>query len=107
MGFMLSEKPLQELAEKILVQGAQQGSSGAFTPHAKAGIYDVLAYSIDASSGTVYLVTTYEPDGIGPDTVTSGFVLKPVSSASPYGRKYYEPTRLAGDWYQFSASNDF
>lgn len=107
IGFLLSQKALDELATKTLSLTSQQASSGTFKPEEKAGLYDILAYSVDANSGTVYLVTTYENDGIGPDTCTSGFVFKPVATESPYGQKYYEPSRISGDWYQFSASNDF
>lgn len=108
LGFLISQKPLEALAQSTLAsQRAKQSSSGDFNPPSKAGVYDVLAYSVDVNNGTVYLVTRYENDGIGPDTCTSGFVYKPVATASPYGSKYYAPSQLVGDWYQFSASNDY
>lgn len=104
VGFSMSQKQLDQIAKQVLTESTPNGK---FEPPKKAGVYEILAYSIDANSGTVYLVTTYENDGLGPDTCTSGFVYKPVATESPYGRKYYDPLPMSGDWFQFSASNDF
>jgi hypothetical protein len=46
-------------------------------------------------------------DGIGPDTMSYGFAFKPNPEGTPFGRSGYSYSHVVGDWYVFSASNDY
>ena len=47
------------------------------------------------------------PDGIGPDTMSYGFASRPNREGTPFGRAGYHLSHVLGDWYVFSASNDY
>ena len=86
----------------ILPQGLRLGLH-SFAP---SGAYHLIEYAADPRGG-VYFVTGQGGDGSGPDTTSYGFVYQPNSQGSPFGRKYYNPVHLFGDWYMFEASDDF
>jgi len=70
------------------------------------GIYHVDEWASDQRGG-VYFRTGTGPDGIGPDTMSYGFVYRPNREGSPFGASHYMVRRLGGDWYWFRASNDW
>ncbi len=70
------------------------------------GVYYVDRYAADPRGG-VYFRTHAGPDGIGPDTMSYGFVYRPNREGSPFGRAGYQLSHMVGDWYCFSASNDY
>jgi hypothetical protein len=70
------------------------------------GPYHLIEYAADARGG-VFFLTGRGGDGIGPDMTSYGFVYQPNSQGSPFGRKYYNPVHLFGDWYMFEASDEF
>jgi hypothetical protein len=69
------------------------------------GAYFVDRYAADPRGG-IYFRTHSGPDGIGPDTMSYGFAYQPNSEGTPFGEAGYRYSRMAGDWYCFSASND-
>jgi hypothetical protein len=72
----------------------------------RLGVYYVDEYAVDLRGG-VYVRVRTGPDGIGPDTMSYGFAYKPNRQGSPYGAKYYDISYLEGNWYLFSASDDW
>jgi hypothetical protein len=70
------------------------------------GVYFVDRYAADAGGG-IYFRTHAGADGIGPDTMSYGFAFRPNPKWTPFGSAGYRDTKVAGDWYVFSASNDF
>ncbi len=70
------------------------------------GVYHVDRYAADPRGG-VYFRTHSGPAGIGPDTMSHGFTYKPNPEGTPFGRAGYHCSRIDGDWYVFSASNDY
>jgi hypothetical protein len=70
------------------------------------GVYFVDRYAADAGGG-VYFRTHAGADGIGPDTMSYGFAFRPNPNWTPFGSARYRLTHVAGDWYSFSASNDY
>ena len=75
-------------------------------PGRRLGLYFVDRYVADPRGG-VYFRTHAGPDGIGPDTMSYGFAFRPNREGSPFGRAGYHLSRMVGDWYGFSASNDY
>lgn len=69
-------------------------------------VYRVDKYAIDPRGG-VYLRTNTSQDGLGPDTVSHGFVYLPNSKGSPFGAARYRVRPISGGWYWFGASNDY
>jgi hypothetical protein len=70
------------------------------------GAYYVDTYAADPRGG-IYFRTHAGADGIGPDTMSYGFAFRPNPQGTPFGRASYRCARMVGDWYMFSASNDF
>ena len=70
------------------------------------GIYYVNRFAADPRGG-VYLRTHAGADGIGPDTMSYGFAYKPNPKGTPFGNSHYGLSHIVGDWYFFSASNDW
>jgi hypothetical protein len=70
------------------------------------GIYYVDRYGADPRGG-IYFRTHAGADGIGPDTMSYGFAFRPNPKGTPFGNAHYRLVRMAGDWYVFSASNDW
>jgi hypothetical protein len=71
----------------------------------RLGVYYVDRYAADPRGG-VFFRTHAGPDGIGPDTMSYGFVLRPNREGTPFGKAGFELSHVFGDWYCFSASND-
>jgi hypothetical protein len=69
-------------------------------------VYYVDRYGADPHGG-VYFRTHSGADGIGPDTMSYGFAYRPNAEGTPFGRATYRYSHVVGDWYEFSASNDF
>jgi hypothetical protein len=72
----------------------------------RLGFYSVDRYAADPRGGA-YFRTHAGPDGIGPDTMSYGFAHRPNPEGSPFGRAGYHLSHVVGDWYVFSASNDY
>jgi hypothetical protein len=70
------------------------------------GVYYVDRYAADPRGG-VYFRTHAGADGIGPDTMSYGFAYRPNPQGTPFGRAGYNCSRIVGDWYAFSASDDW
>jgi hypothetical protein len=70
------------------------------------GVYFVDRYAADAGGG-VYFRTHAGADGIGPDTMSYGFAFRPNPKRTPFGSARYRVTHVTGDWYSFSASDDW
>jgi hypothetical protein len=70
------------------------------------GVYYVDRYAADPRGG-VYFRTHAGADGIGPDTMSYGFAFRPNPKGTPFGRAGYRYSHVVGDWYSFSASNDW
>jgi hypothetical protein len=70
------------------------------------GVYYVDRYAADPRGG-VYFRTHSGPDGIGPDTMSYGFAFRPNAKGLPFGNAGYRLSRMIGDWYCFSASDDW
>lgn len=70
------------------------------------GVYFVDRYRAD-NGGGIYFRTHAGADGLGPDTMSYGFAFRPNPKWTPFGSAGYRLTQVAGDWYVFSASNDF
>ena len=71
----------------------------------RLGVFHVDRYAADPRGG-VYFRTHAGRDGIGPDTMSYGFAYRPNREGTPFGKAGYGLSRMAGDWYCFSASND-
>jgi hypothetical protein len=70
------------------------------------GCFYVDRYAADAS-GAVYFRTASHADGLGPDTMSYGFALRPnAREGTPFGWSSYRQSRLTGDWYSFGVSDD-
>ncbi len=70
------------------------------------GVYFVDRHAADPRGG-LYFRTHAGADGIGPDTLSYGFAFRPNSVGTPFGRAAYRYSHMVGDWYVFSASNDY
>ena len=70
------------------------------------GVFHVDRYAADPRGG-VYFRVYQGGDGIGPDTLSSGFVHHPNRVGSPFGAARYATHPLGGGWYWFMASNDW
>lgn len=70
------------------------------------GFYFVDRYAADPRGG-FYVRTHTGADGIGPDTMNCGFAFRPNSAGTPFGTAKYGLLHIVGDWYCFSASNDY
>jgi hypothetical protein len=70
------------------------------------GCFYIDEYAAD-KHGAVYFRTVSHADGIGPDTMSYGFVLRPNrSEGTPFGWSSYRQSHLIGDWYSFGVSDD-
>jgi hypothetical protein len=70
------------------------------------GIYRVNEYEVDPRGG-VYFRTGTTGDGLGPDTLSYGFVNQPNGQGTPFGAARYSVYHLFGDWYWFRALDDW
>lgn len=71
-----------------------------------SGPYRIDEYAGDERGG-VFFRTRTGPDGIGPDTMSYGFVYNPNREGTPFGNAHYYLDHLFGDWYSFAASDDW
>lgn len=85
---------------------AQSPPSQFSTTPRRFGVYRVDEIAADPRGG-VYFRTHAGADGIGPDTMSYGFVHKPNSQGSPFGAAWYKVHHITGDWYWFKASDDW
>ena len=72
----------------------------------RLGVYRVDQYAIDPRGG-IYFRTGTGQDGMGPDTMSYGFVYRPNPDGTPFGASRYLVRRIRGDWHWFQASNDW
>ncbi len=100
VAFVLSRPAFQRLAATAPVSGYDAEAVGHLV-----GVYYVDLYGADPRGG-VYFRTHAGPDGIGPDTMSYGFVYRPNPKGTPFGNSGYRYSHVVGDWYCFSASND-
>lgn len=70
------------------------------------GIYKVDEYGTDSRGGVYYRVYS-GMDGIGPDTMSYGFVYRPNKQGTPFGAAKYNILHVLDDWYLFAASSDW
>jgi hypothetical protein len=70
------------------------------------GLYNVDHYAIDQRGGKYFRVHSHG-DGLGPDTVSYGFVYQPNSEGSPFGAAHYSIHPLGNGWYWFESSSDW
>jgi hypothetical protein len=97
---------LSRTAFERYVATAPASGSGGEPLGRLLGAYYVDSYAADPRGG-VYFRTHSGADGIGPDTMSYGFAYRPNAQGTPFGRAGYRCSRVSGDWYEFSASNDF
>ena len=74
--------------------------------NARLGIYHVDKYAMDPRGG-VYFRVYSGGDGIGPDTMSYGFVHQPNRDGTPFGAAHYWLFHIVDDWYWFRASDDW
>jgi hypothetical protein len=78
-------------------------------PKHYAGPFPIYDSTID-ENGAIWIVTSIRGEGLGPDQLYDGFVLKPLGNKTPYGRKLFEktgPLHMKDGWYTFQVSNDY
>ena len=97
---------LHEITFQGLLNNASGSRDFSVSSNLEIGPYTVDNYCKD-SRGGVYFRTATGRDGIGPDTNSYGFAFRPNSKGSPYGNAYYSTQQIYGDWFVFSASNDW
>jgi hypothetical protein len=100
LAFILSRPAFQRYAATAPVYEYDGEAAGRLF-----GVYYVDLYAADPRGG-VYFRTHAGPDGIGPDTMSYGFVYRPNPKGTPFGNSGYRYSHVVGDWYCFSASND-
>jgi hypothetical protein len=100
VAFTFARPTLEPLVESVLKNPGKQPVD------LLAGIYHIDCQAADPRGG-VYFRTRKGPDGIGPDEMSYGFAFRPNSEGSPFGNADYQLAHLFGDWYEFSASNDW
>ena len=100
LAFVLSRPAFQRYADTTPVSEYDGEAVGRLF-----GVYYVDLYAADLRGG-VYFRTHAGPDGIGPDTMSYGFVYRPNPKGTPFGNSGYRYSHVVGDWYCFSASND-
>jgi hypothetical protein len=100
VAFLLSRPAFERLVATASANGYEGEPLGR-----RLGLYDVDRYAADPRGG-VYIRTHAGPDGIGPDTMSYGFAFRPNREGTPFGKTGYGLSRMVGDWYCFSASND-
>ncbi len=101
LGFVVSRLPFQALAES-----ASTRPGAEVLLEKRLGLYFVDRCASDRRGG-IYFRVHQGPDGIGPDTLSSGFAYKPNPKGTPFGRARYDYSHLFGNWYWFQASNDY
>ena len=86
--------------------GSVPTSNGRGVPFGRRlGIYYVDEYAASPNGG-VYFRTRTTPDGLGPDTMSYGFVYQPNGKSTPFGGSSYVYRWIVGEWYWFGVSDD-
>ena len=88
------------------VESAPASQDGGEALNRRIGMWCVDEYAADPRGG-VYFRVGKGPDGLGPDTMSHGFALKPNFEGSPFGNARYQRLRLTGEWFYFRASDDY
>jgi hypothetical protein len=88
------------------VESAPASQYGGEALNRRIGMWRVDEYAADPRGGVYFRVGT-GPDGLGPDTMSYGFALKPNPEGSPFGNAHYRRSRLTGEWFYFRASDDY
>jgi hypothetical protein len=101
LAFVVCESEFRRLAEAGPSEDWRDQELGR-----QIGLYSVDRYAADRRGG-VYFRTHAGTDGIGPDTLSYGFALRPNGEGTPFGNAKYHLNPLFGDWYVFAASNDW
>jgi hypothetical protein len=101
IAFYLSQPAFQKYVSTAPVSEYQDKALGRLL-----GFYYVDRYGADPSGG-VYFRTHSGADGIGPDIMSYGFAFRPNPEETSFGRAGYCYSHVVGDWYVFSASNDY
>jgi hypothetical protein len=99
--FAVHERLFQRLVERAPVATSRHG----YPLGEKLGCYLIDRYGRDPRGG-VFFSTYSVADGLGPDKVTYGFVFKPNKEGTIFGNASYRRSRLFGDWWVFSVSDD-
>lgn len=73
---------------------------------AKLGLYQVDKFAADPRGGVFFRVYRGR-DGLGPDTMSYGFVKQPNRQGTPFGAAKYSVFHVTDDWYWFRASSDW
>ncbi|MEM6552608.1 MAG: hypothetical protein AAF750_10845 [Planctomycetota bacterium] len=89
-----------------MVPQAQASDYGGHPLHQGFGPYYVDEFAADPRGG-VYFRTRRGSDGIGPDTMSHGFVKHPNPNGTPFGAARYRLFPIGNGWHQFQASNDW
>lgn len=101
LAFMISQSAFEQVRVQLPIS-----ATGKITLNRKLGLYEVDEYAMD-SRGGLYFRVFWGGDGLGPDTISYGFVHQPNSEGSPFGAAKYQVFYLYGDWYWFRVSDDF
>jgi hypothetical protein len=91
--------------EQFVPEAPKSEQSGA-PLNRRLGVYLVDEYAADPRGG-VYFRVHSGADGIGPDTMSSGFAYQPNAAGTPFGAASYQFRRLGHSWYWFRASDDW
>lgn len=94
------------LSRPAFDRGLEKTPQGTNIRSLQFGVYKIEAYAIDRRGGQYFRAYSHG-DGLGPDTVSYGFVYQPNSEGSPFGDAYYGIHPLGKGWYWFEASGDW
>jgi hypothetical protein len=112
IGFAMSraafERALPSATQKLL---SQVDMYPVHDPGSRARVRLVGSFEVHDvirdPRGGVFFCIRHPGDGLGPDTMTYGFAYEPNRKGTPFGNASYELSALGGDWYLFSASDDY
>lgn len=106
--FYLPRRIAFSLSRQAFRQAMRQMPTSEFPQllNRRLGIYQVDEYAADPRGGFYFRVYRGR-DGIGPDTMSYGFVYQPNGSGTPFGAARYRLYRLGNGWCWFRASNDW
>ena len=94
------------LSRPAFDRGLEKTPQGKNIRPLQFGVYKIEAYEIDRRGGQYFRAYSHG-DGLGPDTVSYGFVYQPNPDGSPFGDAYYGIHPLGKRWYWFQASADW
>lgn len=99
IAFALSRSSFEQVA-------ASEVPDDAVPPERFIGIHHVDTYAGDDRGGVFFRVYR-GTDGVGPDEMSYGFVLRPNREGTPFGAAKYRLFGISGDWYWFRVSDDW